>query len=218
MDLDLSQLTKNSNLCTSNSSFLFIYIETAATFLTLSFNRLCKSSTSSSAPSSSISTSIQRLSVNISPVGTFKKCSINSKGTHILVVYDKCLFVVELPVRWGKYDQYNGGSATAMCKSIRLPHTTDIVDAVWHPGNDSTRLICLTKDNFLRILNYENFKTPVKEYHLQSIFGDDLHSKKPLKGINIDVGGRMMFAGKEAFPIYVLKTNGRIECLIDYEL
>ena len=32
----------DSNLCCSNNSFLFIYLEQAASFLALSLNRLCK--------------------------------------------------------------------------------------------------------------------------------------------------------------------------------
>ncbi len=218
--LDVTHLLTASpqhNLCCANASYLFIYVESAASFLALSFNRLCKSTETGA----TATTAVQRLSINVSPVGTFKKCTINSKGTHILVVYDKCLFVVELPSRWGKYDQFNGGSSTTMCKSIKIPHTGGIVDAVWHSGADLTRVVCLTEDNFLRMFECEGgLKSPVKEYHMQGIFGDECgpgRRRQQRRGVSIDMGARMMFNGKQAYPIYVLKASGRVECLVDYE-
>jgi len=42
-DLILKSLKNEPNICCSNSSFLFIYLEQEAIFLTLSLNRLCKS-------------------------------------------------------------------------------------------------------------------------------------------------------------------------------
>lgn len=223
MDLDPDQVLKtagNSNLCCTNSSFLFLYIEQAASFLALSFSRLCKT-----IDNKSVTNSIQRLSVNASPVGKFKKCLMNNAGTYILVVYDKCLYVVELPSKWGKYEQYNGGSANTMCKSTRLSHSSDIEDAIWHIRTDQNRVVCLTKDNFIRIYNCENFKSSIKEYHLQSIFYEPNYtesktnrdSKSNDQKVNIDMGMKFTFNGKPAFPIYVLKSGGQIECLIDYE-
>ena len=32
------------------------------------------------------------------------------------------------------------------------------------------------------------------------------------------MGAKFTYNGKPAYPIYVLKPNGQIECLIDYEL
>ena len=56
LHLDADTILKaglDSNLCCSNSSFLFVYLEQAASFLSLSLNRLCKS------PNQSIDGSIQ---------------------------------------------------------------------------------------------------------------------------------------------------------------
>jgi hypothetical protein len=42
-DLILKSIKNEPNLCCSNSSFLFIYLEQEAIFLAFSLNRLCKS-------------------------------------------------------------------------------------------------------------------------------------------------------------------------------
>lgn len=34
---------------------------------------------------------------------------------------------------------------------------------------------------------------------------------------NIDIGNRFIYNGKPAYPIYVLKPTGQVECLIDYD-
>lgn len=203
--------TSNVNLCCSNSSYLFIYIEQAASFLALSFDKLCKTN------EKSVINSIQRLSVNAVPVGKFKKCLMNNAGTYILVVYDKCLSVVELPSKWGKYDQYNGGSLNTMCKSMKLSHPSNIMDAVWHLSRDYNHIVCLFKDNFVRIYNCESLKFPLKEYHLQSIFHEETKIESENRSLNIDMGMKFTYNNKPAYPIYVLKPTGQIECIIDYE-
>lgn len=215
MNLEVDMILEaavDSNLCCANNSFLFVYLEKATSFLALSFNRLCKTN------DKSVASSIQRLSVNGLPVGRFKKCLMNSAGTYILVVYDKCLSVVEIPSKWGKYDQYNGGSLITMCKSNKLPHTADIMDAIWHTRADYNRIVCLTKDNFIRIFNCENLKTPIKEYHLQSIYHEENIPRSydnSLQTCNIDMGNKFSFNGKPAYPIYVQKSAGQIECILD---
>lgn len=100
----------STNICCSNGSFLFVYLEQTASLLTLSFDRLCKSD------DKSFIDSFQRLNINAAPIGKFKKLQINSNGTFILLVYDKSLTVVQLPTRYGKYGQYEGGKSNIICK------------------------------------------------------------------------------------------------------
>jgi len=55
---------------------------------------------------------------------------------------------------------------------------------------------------------------------MQGIFGDECgqgRRRQQRRGVSIDMGARMMFNGKQAYPIYVLKASGRVECLVDYE-
>ena len=58
----------------------------------------------------------QYLSLTANPIGQAKKILINSRGTHILLVYDKSLSVVTLPLKWGKFDEYEGGKKKIICK------------------------------------------------------------------------------------------------------
>jgi hypothetical protein len=110
--LDKDLISNDSNICCSNSSFLFVYLEQSAAFLALSFDRLCKSS------DSSYKQCFQLLSINAPPIGKFKKCQINENGTYVLLVYDKSLTAIELPSKWGKYDQYDGSKTNIICKYV----------------------------------------------------------------------------------------------------
>lgn len=56
------------------------------------------------------------LSVNAAPLGKIKKCLMNKSGTYILLVYDKSLSAVQLPTKWGKFEQYGNGKANLICR------------------------------------------------------------------------------------------------------
>lgn len=45
-----------------------------------------------------------------------KKCSLNNAGSFVLLVHDKSISVIELPSKWGKFEQYNGGNMNTICK------------------------------------------------------------------------------------------------------
>lgn len=209
----LTEAALNSDLCCSNDSFLFVYLEQTASFLTIGLNRICKST------ETPLADSIQRLSVNIAPIGTFKKCLMSNNGMYILIVYDKCLSVIELPSKWGKYGQYSGGSATIICKSNKLSISSDILDAIWHTKSTANQIICLTKDHFIRIYACDNLKTPIKEHHLskmnagRNVFEPDNNKRE----INIDMGIKSSHNGNDGYPIYALKPTGQIVCLFDLE-
>lgn len=99
-----------------------------------------------------------------------------------------------------------------------MSHSAELVDATWHTRAETNRIVCLTHDNFVRIYHCENLKSPLKEYHLQSIYRDDHIGHKNVKtSQNIAMGNKFTYNGKTAYPVYVLKPNGQVDCLIDYD-
>jgi hypothetical protein len=121
-----------NNICCSNGSYLFVYLEQSASFLALSLDRFCKSEDREFIRSFQVLVQVfgiwihyftpfwnlKRLSINAAPIGSFKNALINSNGTFILLVYDKSLTVVQLPSKYGKYGQYENGKSNIICKWV----------------------------------------------------------------------------------------------------
>jgi len=90
--------------------------------------------------------------------------------------------------------------------NLNLGNSKDVIDAVWHTSTINDIVVCLTNDNHLRYFNIGNSKAAFKEYRFQN--------EKCLK---IEMGPAFEMNNKLAYPIFVLKSNGFIECLIEYE-
>jgi hypothetical protein len=91
--------------------------------------------------------------------------------------------------------------------NLNLGNSKDVIDALWHTNDISNDIVvCLTNDNHLRYFNIETSKAAFKEYRFQN--------EKCLK---IEMGPAFELNSKLAYPIFVLKSNGFIECLIEYE-
>ncbi len=141
---------KTNCLC-SNKSTIFVFSEQNATLFSINLNKLAFTSNyqldSKKIKESHVSYSlneciqvrilnvrlgrminfrswylhIQRLIINALPVGDLNKIQINNSGTHILLVYNKSLSAVQLPLKWGKFEEFEGGSAKIICKYVIQP-------------------------------------------------------------------------------------------------
>ncbi|CAF0715754.1 unnamed protein product [Brachionus calyciflorus] len=210
----LSLKQSNPNIVCSNNSFLFIYLEQSACFLALSLNHLCKTQNLNQ-----YSKSFQCLNINSTPIGQFKKLLINQAGTYILLVYDKSVTCVELPSKWGKYDQFDGGKQNLMCKTIKFAFhkNVGINDAIWHTKKDDDCIVCFTSDQNLKLFKVSVPNSPVKEFHFSNQNFDNLTSNKNHGFTSLDMGDKFEYNDMFAYPIYVLNGDSQIECLIDYE-
>ena len=45
-----------------------------------------------------------------------KNCLLNDAGSFLLLVYEKSISVIELPSKWGRFEQFNGGNLNIICK------------------------------------------------------------------------------------------------------
>ena len=122
-----------------------------------------------------------------------------------MIVCDKSVTIVELPSKWGKFDRYEGGKTSIICKSVFLKSFSkfkfviffwilrstrlnvsknlDIIDAMWHSSTsrDTNVAFCLTSDNYLRFFRIGVFSgtsgtTQFKEFHLDKSYGHQTNS------------------------------------------
>ena len=100
----------------------------------------------------------------------------------------------------------------------------NIVDAIWHVRHNDDCVLCLTNDYNMRFFKVKNPKIQMKEFHLASVFSqsnlDQMASEVTNKGcklVSIDMGSKFEYNEKLAYPIYILKINGQVDCLIEYD-
>lgn len=236
LDSEINVDSKNCfNHCCSSSSFVFVYLEDKSAFLAININKITKSS-------ESVKDSFQYLTLTASPIGQVKKVLIDPSGTHILLVYDKSLSVVILPIKWGKYDEYEGGNRKIICKTkqFHFKHLNNIIDALWHSLPDDDYIVCLTQilnTQIIQFFSIVNSNMPVKSFNLPNSSSHllitnefDLKRSKSNKidvltpqsndnygFISIEIGSRFEFNNRIAYPIFLLKSNGQINCVLEYE-
>ncbi|KAJ7333815.1 ribosomal small subunit export from nucleus [Desmophyllum pertusum] len=88
-------------------------------------------------------------------------CCSNPSSKYLVLRGERGISVLEMPMRWGKFAEYDGGSKSVMCKTIPIDsrfyvthHKIKVLDVKWHPGSHSdVHLMVLTSDNNLRLYN-----------------------------------------------------------------
>lgn len=129
---------------------------------------------------------------------------------------------------------------------LNVSKNLDIIDALWHSttSRDTNVAFCLTSDNYLRFFRIGVFSgtsgtTQFKEFHLEKSYSHQtsLSSKRTnqsntyinilkkfinrfilaFKIISIEIGAKLRYCDKFAYPIFALKSNGQVECVIEYE-
>ncbi|XP_053563489.1 nuclear pore complex protein Nup88 [Bombina bombina] len=151
---------------------------------------------------------------------------------HIALIGNKGLMVLEVPKRWGKNSEFEGGEKTVNCRTISVAeriftNSSSLIlkQAIWHPSETlEPHLILLTSDNALRIYNLQDPLTPAKFILLSN--GDEEttipHNGRSYKAslgetaVACDFGPLAVISkgfglnGKEthAYPLYILYENG----------
>lgn len=101
-----------------------------------------------------------------------------------MLVYDKSLTLVELPSKWGKFDQFEGGKTSIICKSIRLNlnKKSNLLDAIWHQSDSNECIICLTSEQDLQFFKITHPNHSYKELSLNNYLNmvDDAISNRGL--------------------------------------
>lgn len=142
--------------------------------------------------------------------------------------------VLELPKRWGKNSEFEGGKSTVNCSTTPIAErfftsstSLTLKHAAWYPSEVlDSHIVLLTSDNVIRIYSLREPQTPVKVIALSEAEEESLILNKrraytaslgetavafdfgPLATVSKNMFGQK---GKEeivAYPLYILYENG----------
>lgn len=152
---------------------------------------------------------------------------------HVALIGIKGIMVLEVPKRWGKNSEFQGGEKTVNCRTIPVAErlftsstSLTLKHAAWYPCESlEPHLVLLTSDNSIRIYSLKDPLTPVKVLTLSEPEEENTVLPKarsytaslgetavafdfgPFVAVPKTVVGQ---SGKEvmAYPVYILYENG----------
>ncbi|XP_002731784.1 nucleoporin 88-like [Saccoglossus kowalevskii] len=168
----------------------------------------------------------------------FAVCNIALSPTccHLALSGQHGVSILELPSRWGKYADFEGGKSNINCRTIPIAErffTTQssvlLLQASWHPGSQSdTHIMLLTSDNLLRVFELNDpqsvyqiyslgeppnnlhtmatFEEVLGEIAVSFDFGPPLESTPCLESTGSSHGKQKA----KVYPVYVLRGNGDV--------
>ncbi|XP_038669532.1 nucleoporin 88 [Scyliorhinus canicula] len=148
---------------------------------------------------------------------------------HELLIGTKGAMVLELPQRWGKGSEFEGGKDRVNCRTVALAErlftsstSLTLKHVAWYPSEtEEPHVVMLTSDNSIRIYDLKQPQTPVKMFSLsqceeESIVPNTRSYTASLGEIAVafDFGpltsapGRRSKEGDRVYPLYILYENG----------
>ncbi|XP_065587820.1 nuclear pore complex protein Nup88 [Cyrtonyx montezumae] len=153
---------------------------------------------------------------------------------HVALIGTKGLSVVELPKRWGRNSEFEGGKATVNCSTIPVAErfftsstSLTLKHAAWYPCETlEPHVVLLTSDNTIRIYSLKVPQAPIKVITLSDAEEETLIINKgraytaslgetavafdfgPLVPIQRSILGQRGSEEVLAFPLYILYENG----------
>ncbi|XP_075025052.1 nuclear pore complex protein Nup88 isoform X3 [Calonectris borealis] len=106
---------------------------------------------------------------------------------HVALIGTKGLMVLELPKRWGKNSEFEGGKSTVNCSTIPIAErffftsstSLTLKHAAWYPCETlEPHIVLLTSDNTIRFYSLKVPQTPVKVIALSDTEEETLTIKK----------------------------------------
>uniref|UniRef100_A0A8B9MUR5 Nucleoporin 88 n=1 Tax=Accipiter nisus TaxID=211598 RepID=A0A8B9MUR5_9AVES len=153
---------------------------------------------------------------------------------HVALIGTKGLMVLELPKRWGKNSEFEGGKSTVNCSTIPIAErfftsstSLTLKHAAWYPCETlEPHIVLLTSDNTIRFYSLKVPQTPVKVIALSDTEEETLTIKKgraytaslgetavafdfgPLVPVPKNILGQRGSEEVLAYPLYILYENG----------
>ncbi|KAK7505991.1 hypothetical protein BaRGS_00002713 [Batillaria attramentaria] len=98
-----------------------------------------------------------------------KGLSLNSCSSHLAIWGPRGVHVLELPQRWGKLSEFEGGKDVINCRTITIGSrylasspSLQVHQITWHPGSPcDTHLAVLTSDNVFSVYSLTDSERPV---------------------------------------------------------
>ncbi|XP_017293258.2 nucleoporin 88 [Kryptolebias marmoratus] len=165
----------------------------------------------------------------------FEVCqvSVSPARRHVALVGQRGVSVLELPQRWGKRSEFEGGRDRINCKTIPVAErfftsspSVSLRQAAWYPSEtDDPHLVLLTSDNTIRFYGLKTPQTPAKILPVSQC-EDDSGVHPPVRSYAASLGetavafdfGPMSGPPRQlaaqypkdqpVYPLYVLYENG----------
>nr|XP_020666396.1 nuclear pore complex protein Nup88 [Pogona vitticeps] len=169
-----------------------------------------------------------------SPLFEVYQTVLSPTQQHVALIGTKGLMLVELPKRWGKNSEFEGGKATVNCSTVPIAErfftsstSLTLKHAAWFPSETlEPHVVLLTSDNTIRIYSLSSPQTPVKVIALSEADEETLRLNKgrgytaligetavafdfgPLAVVPKNVAGQQEEEEALAYPLYILYENG----------
>ncbi|XP_072475162.1 nuclear pore complex protein Nup88 isoform X2 [Notamacropus eugenii] len=153
---------------------------------------------------------------------------------HVALIGTRGLTVLELPKRWGKNSEFEGGKSTVNCSTTPIAErffssspSLSLKHAAWYPSEVlDPHVVLLTSDNVIRIYCLREPQIPVKVMPLSDAEEESLILNKgraytaslgetavafdfgPLATVPKNVFGQRSQEEVLAYPLYILYENG----------
>ncbi|XP_028641794.1 nuclear pore complex protein Nup88 isoform X1 [Grammomys surdaster] len=175
----------------------------------------------------------QRLLCINPPLFEIHQVLLSPTQHHVALIGTKGLMALELPQRWGKDSEFEGGKATVNCSTTPIAErffssctSLTLKHAAWYPSEMlDPHLVLLTSDNVIRIYSLREPQTPTKVIVLSEAEEESLILNKGRAytaslgetAVAFDFGplvtvSKNIFEQKDrevvAYPLYILYENG----------
>ncbi|NP_001126713.1 nuclear pore complex protein Nup88 [Pongo abelii] len=153
---------------------------------------------------------------------------------HVALIGIKGLMILELPKRWGKNSEFEGGKSTVNCSTTPVAErfftsstSLTLKHAAWYPSEIlDPHVVLLTSDNIIRIYSLREPQTPTKVIILSEAEEESLVLNKgraytaslgetavafdfgPLAAVPKTLFGQNGKDEVVAYPLYILYENG----------
>ncbi|XP_060704018.1 nucleoporin 88 isoform X1 [Hemiscyllium ocellatum] len=148
---------------------------------------------------------------------------------HVLLIGTKGMMVLELPQRWGKRSEFEGGTNRVNCRTIPIAERfftsstlLTLKHAAWYPSEtEEPHVVMLTSDNSIRLYDLKQPQTPVNTFSLTQCEEENIVSTSRSytaslgeTAVAFDFGpltsapGRRSKEEVQVYPLYVLYENG----------
>ncbi|KAM4844580.1 nuclear pore complex protein Nup88 isoform 2-T2 [Thomomys bottae] len=153
---------------------------------------------------------------------------------HVALIGIKGLMILELPKRWGKNSEFEGGKATVNCSTTPVAErfftsstSLTLKHAAWYPSEMlDPHIVLLTSDNVIRIYSLREPQIPTKVIALSETEEESLVLNKgrtytaslgetavafdfgPLAAVPKNIFGQKGKDEVVAYPLYILYENG----------
>ncbi|XP_072248111.1 nucleoporin 88 [Leuresthes tenuis] len=151
---------------------------------------------------------------------------------HVALIGQRGVSVLELPQRWGKRSEFEGGRDKINCRTIPVAErfftsspSVNLRQAAWYPSEtDEPHLVLLTSDNTIRFYGLKSPQTPAKVLPVSQSDDDSVHP--PVRSYAASLGeiavafdfgpasppprqlAAQRFKEQLVYPLYILYENG----------